>query len=519
MKKINIVLLLLLGIITLTSCNSYLDELPDDRAELNSLEKVRKLLVSAYPHEMSDFIWEMSGDNVSDNGAQYTAQPNQDKMYRFEDVETEGTDDPYDLWSAYYGAVGTANEALGALQAIGGDDPEANALKAEALLCRAYGMFLLGNTFCMAYNPDKATTYQGVPYPKIAGESVDERGTLQDLYANIDADIEVALPLVSDAYLDQPKYHFNVKAAYAFAARFNLYYMNYDKAIAYATKALGSNPASVLRNTVAYEALGGVDAIANAYIQSSEKSNLMLVAARSLAGRAFRSSSFNRFSHGLPITTYETFWATAPWIGEGGDIHEANLLYGNNQSVYYPKMNEIFEYEDKINGTGWPHIADVVFTTDEALLVRAEAQVLKGNTKGALDDINTWASVRCYDVATGGKMADFTEAYLNEFFDSLPDVPVVITDDKQRGIKKPLHPQGFTVASGAQTNIIQCILQMRRIETWQQGLRFLDIKRYGIEYSHNIDGEDPVVFKAGDLRGAIQLPSEVITAGLEANPR
>ena len=63
------------------------------------------------------------------------------------------------------------------------------------------------------------------------------------------------------------------------------------------------------------------------------------------------------------------------------------------------------------------------------------------------------------------------------------------------------------------------ILQLRRIETYMQGLRFQDIKRYGIEITHLLDGEDNIYFKAGDLRGALQLPAEVIEAGLEANPR
>ena len=52
-----------------------------------------------------------------------------------------------------------------------------------------------------------------------------------------------------------------------------------------------------------------------------------------------------------------------------------------------------------------------------------------------------------------------------------------------------------------------------------QGIRFQDLKRYGIEYTHFLDGEDPIVFKAGDLRGAIQLPDDVIKAGLPENPR
>jgi len=47
----------------------------------------------------------------------------------------------------------------------------------------------------------------------------------------------------------------------------------------------------------------------------------------------------------------------------------------------------------------------------------------------------------------------------------------------------------------------------------------MDLKRYGIEFTHLVKGEDPLVFIAGDLRGAVQLPNTVITAGLPGNAR
>jgi hypothetical protein len=47
----------------------------------------------------------------------------------------------------------------------------------------------------------------------------------------------------------------------------------------------------------------------------------------------------------------------------------------------------------------------------------------------------------------------------------------------------------------------------------------MDLKRYGIEYTHPVIGEDPVVFIRGDLRGAIQIPTTVVAAGLQDNPR
>ena len=97
-------------------------------------------------------------------------------------------------------------------------------------------------------------------------------------------------------------------------------------------------------------------------------------------------------------------------------------------------------------------------------------------------------------------------------------------------IRKQLHPQGSTPSAAlhhflwcrglnTQENLILLILHMRRLDTLFQGLRFYDLKRYGMEYTHEISGGEGITFKAGDLRGAIQLPQDVISAGQTANPR
>jgi hypothetical protein len=84
-----------------------------------------------------------------------------------------------------------------------------------------------------------------------------------------------------------------------------------------------------------------------------------------------------------------------------------------------------------------------------------------------------------------------------------------------------MHPQGFTIgAEGSdQECMLQFILHMKRLETVFHGIRFMDLKRYGIEYMHAVSAEDPVFFIRGDLRGAIQIPNTVVAAGLQENPR
>ena len=520
MKKLSI-LSLAAGMLALASCDSYLDKLPDDRAEVNTLDKAKKFLVSAYPNHSPNFVFYMSSDNVTDNGVLYVAQPNQQNAYKWQPIETENNDAPKQVWNANYEAAAVANMALEAL--AGDESADAQALRAEALLCRAFAMFQNANMFCMAWNDSKADEYLGIPYPKVAGESVNERGTLRQTYENINADIEEALPLLNDGYLTVPKYHFNQKAAYAFAARFNLFYQNWDKAIEYATKALGGNPSGLMRDMDSYANLAGVDDIHNKWIRSGENCNLMFVDAVSTNGRAHMGDSrYKRFNHNRDIITTQTMWAKTPWSNnkssaEENALQEARLMYGSNQAVYIPSLNEDFEIKDKINQTGYAHTVDPVFTGDETILTRAEAYIMKKDYDKALADMNTWLTAHC-DV-TSPKFLTLTVDNVNTALNAIRMTEVPSRAVSEESIKKPLNPQGFTVEEGTQTNMIYTVLQMRRITTIYQGQRWLDIKRWGIEFTHHLDGEDNLVFKAGDLRGAIQLPYDVIEAGLEPNPR
>ena len=518
MKRHNYIALIALGFAALTACDKFLDELPDDRvSSLADLGKIKSFLVSSYPQNSPNLMLEYSSDNVMHNGDNYGSIPMLDLLYRWKDNNEDGNDSPRSIWNAHFTAAVTANQALEALSEMG-HGTEVDALRAEALLCRAYAMFQLANTFCMAWNPEKADEYLGIPYPKHVDESVDERGTLAELYANINADIEEALPMMNDSHLDTPKWHFNTKAGYAFAARFNLYYLNDEKAIEYASKVLGAAP--ILRNVASYGSLAGAYDIHNAYLK--DDTNLMFVASYSLFGRC-SMGEYTRYGHSREMITNETFWARMPW-GSGSStsanaLHESRLQYGSNEHVLYPKMFEMFEYTDKVGGIGFAHIVDPVFTMDETLLVRAEAYVRTKQYDLALKDMNTWITYHCAEKFGSTPRPVLTEASVNSFMNSLPEVPAVVERDTQRGIKKPLHPQGFTVEEGTMTNMLYTVLQMRRLETWWQGLRFQDIKRYGIEFSHNLVDMDPLAFTAGDLRGALQLPADVIVAGLEANPR
>ena len=515
---------MLFGLVAIgfSSCDSYLDKLPDDRAELNDKDKITQFLTSCYPTVTNIAINELSSDNVGNNGTSYTTDDLADELYRMKDVDVTSNDSPYQIWNGFYESVASANQAIEAIKNMG-DTTQLSGQLAEAKLCRAYSMLQMATTFCMAWNPAKAKEYLGLPYPTTPQTDYNakyDRGTLAELYAHINQDIEEALPNVDDNLYTVPKYHWNLKAAYAFAARFNLYYMNYDKAITYATKALGDDPASLLRDYTEYITIGRKDK-GNLYVKTTEKANFLLLPAYSTAARYVSYATSSRYGHNYSIAAYETYWATMPW-GSGSSnntLYWATMLYGNNQCAVFPKLEEFFEYTDKVAGSGYPHVVDAAFTADETLLVRAEAYALKKDYTHAIADMNLWVNSHCKAEEGTQKRPVLTLQLINDFYDKLDYAPAVLEGNRDRSVRKELHPQGFTVESGDQENVIEMILHMRRLETMLQGLRFYDLKRYGIEYSHMLSREDPVVFKAGDLRGAIQIPTDILQAGITANPR
>ena len=517
MKK-NITNILIIGLLgLLVSCNDFLDTMPDNRAEVNTVEKVTKLLVSAYPTNSITIIAEMSSDNALDNGANFVPENmEQEDAYLWNDITTTGNDAPKAIWDAHYGAIAAANQALQAIEEMG-DPGSLQPQKGEALIARAYSHFVLSTLFCLPFNPETADSDMGIPYSESPETKVKieyERGSMAELYEKINADIEAGLPLINDAIYSVPKYHFNKKAANAFAARFNLYYHQYDNVIKYANEVVGTNPAGVLRNWAGYDLLASDWQVrADAYINASETANLLLLPVYS--GYPYVMGPYNRgrrYGHARDITMNESVRAPGLW-GAYQNLY-AYSMWGYEEKLVVPKVGAYFEYTDKVAGIGFLHGVYIGFTTDETLLCRAEAYILKGESDKGVADINTWIGNRTR------VQGNFSKEQIVAFYSNIPYMPLGnIETAAQRTVKKELNPRGFVVTDGEQEELIHCVLHLRRVETIHDGLRWSDIKRYGIEIAHNRDGQADDILLKDDPRRAVQLPQDVIEAGLAANPR
>jgi len=545
MKKLNLIYIFATSLLALTSCDDYLDKVPDDRAEVNTVDKVAKLLVSAYAGNNSNLILEMSSDNARDNGSTYDFdQLEQEEAYLWKDQTSTDNDAVSDVWDACYMAAAHANQALAAIEEMG-NPAEMSAYRGEALLARAWAHFQLANVFCLGYNPATADTDMGLPYslaPETTVKPDYQRGTMAELYKHISDDIDEGLPLINDNIYTVPKYHFNQKAAYAFAARFNLFYQKWDKCIEYANAALGSNPSNYLRNWthLVKELASDYETRCNAFVSASENCNFLLQTAASSSGYILGAWNLgNRYGHDQPsIARQETYRAAGIWGAWDSPVNAGLLMshscWGPVQTLNISKYYGYFEYTDKVNRIGYRRNVYVQLCGDETLLCRAEAYAVKGDLANALKDMNLWLSTNTgsglqatqelvnlrygtFDPETGTGMMYMEDAEGKP----LPATAYDVKLEHYGTPKKHLHPLGFTIGEEGsdQENMIQFILHMRRCQMMQEGGRWCDIKRWGIEIAHNREGQPDDLLLLNDPRRALQLPADVISAGLTPNPR
>lgn len=529
---------ILIGVtLSLTSCN-FLDQEPDLRSEINTQKKVQMLLVSGYQMPNIAGIGETMSDNDVDNNAPdsrgkcFNEEPLEQmytQMFTFQDVTSasfSNQDSPAFIWNNCYHNIAVANQAIEAINQLEKDGgPKLNTERAEALMIRAYNHFILVNIFCHAYK-DATLSKQdvGIHYMTSTESTVRpqyERGTVAEVYKNIEKDLVDALETygVDDSYYSVPKYHFNKNAAYAFAARFYLFTRQYDKVVRYADLVLGSTPASLMWDAKTAKEYGNVENERNAWFDAKSPANLMISDCHSVFSRSF-FPGYNRF-----VINYDPLDMTINGPGPnwtsrfpGFNIWHVDQKYG----AFLTKIDEYFEYTDKVAGIGMVHMLRREFTTGETLLCRAEAQIMLGNIDAAIADMDTWTKGYLCTI-------DLTRSNIESFFSKRKNTIANSHLGEQSyeryfQIVPNLHCQDltpeWTAFSEDKLPYIWCVLHLRRIENMHDGTRFFDIKRYGMEVIHYFGSENKRLFLCwNDDRKAVQLPPEVQIAGMKPNER
>lgn len=523
--------LMLASVAILASCSDQLDTLPDNRTTLDTPKKIAGLLVTAYPDRTPTLFNEWMSDNTDYMGAQNSQGNRGGDQYFFWQEQTEGgNDSPEMVWMLYYEGVYKANEALAAIEDQGG--PKNDILrnsKGEALLIRAYDHFILANEFCRPYNGKTSTKDAGLYYATgiadfSAAAEQSNRGTVADVYEKIAADIEAGIPLLNDTY-EVPKYHFNKQAAYAFATRFYLYYEKWEKAKEYADKLLGSNPAASLRDYRALQAMPlskSDQAVksAEAYCSASADCNLLVQTSVSNAGMALGPWLISkRYTLTNYLSETELFNSNNIWGTSSNLIWKPfTVNSGENNFALLMKLPREFEVRNTTTGSGYLRTLNVDFTMDEALLNRAEAEIMLGQNDAACADMTLWMKNFFNTNVT------LTPTSVQTYFKT---VPYAYADAAKMvpSFKKHISPRFTIDAEGSvQESLLQCLLNFRRIETVHQGMRWMDIRRYNIEIPRRLIGANGRPSKnldwleKDDPRQVVQIPQSIREAGVAGNP-
>ena len=480
MKKY-ISLLLFFALCFFSSCNDFLDKSPDSDldVDINSEEKIADLLTGAYPEASYIPFLEPRTDNVEERVNGVHSQLNE-SMFYWEDYDQEDLDTPLNYWNSCYKGIAQVNKALELLSTRQKTE-RVKALYGEAFLLRAYLHFMLVNIWAEPYGG--SSTNPGIPYitkPEKNALVDYDRGTVNEVYDKIEKDLKLGITLVSDSHYKQPKFHFNKKAAYAFASRFYLFKGEWQTVIDYANYVL-TQPKTQLRHWKKdyYDVYGFNNRpyLYQRYTQPEEEANLLITTVQSRWARELPTAKYGFTTQLMSNSAAYYTPATSPTPVYNG--------------MYIAKFDELSLFGSTGSKPTDLYVSNVLLTTDEVMLNRMEAYAMLKNYNQLLLEYREYQKIK-FDNTRNITVEDL----------------IASTDDDYRNYSP------FYGLSIRQLGAIKNIAFLRQWEFMHEGMRWLDIRRF---YTPVNRTSEPL--QKEDLRKVIQLPIEAINRGLPANPR
>ena len=534
-------------------CSEFLDTVPDERTQLNSVDKVEALLTSAYPTSSFAALVHFRCDNVTDQGS--TANGSQpisllsftgDQFVWKEQTETSNDREEV-FWTDCYAAISASNHALAALEKLPADESEA--ALGEAYMTRAFAHFYLVTLFSEWYDPANAALYPGIPYvdePEEKPIKMYDRGTVAQTYERIEKDFEAGFPHMTDGSgFHAPKYHFNTTSACAFASRFYLMKGDYGNVVKYAGmvfptpssfiditdpegKPLANADGTPVKNVDAsdgavafaasnfhpvlsnYANLGSAYSIMDEFVSSSNPGNLLLCEQTSSLGLTY-FSYYTRFgmsqNDALRIFMSDT--------GTNGNWVYAAIVYASDNIWFIPKYPYDLEKESVAATSGIPWSVMPLLRIEEVLLNRAEAYVMLDEYDKAIADMNVYLSQRVVtDIQTpAARVYDNKTLYLSRD----RALEATLSDRSASGfINQYNDTSSWPELKKA---LIVLLLRYRNAEFWQEGLRWYDIRRWNIPVRHVLATGTANTLAPGDGRRVLQIPESALLSGVEKNER
>lgn len=469
------------------SCKKgFLDTPPDNRTEINSLSKIAQLVGTAYPTYDYLTFAEAASDNSEDKGPGIgSVNDIITTYYTWQDYESSGTNTAGNYWNGCYEAIAAANQALESIEKSG-LGAEALPYKGEALMARAYAHHMLAIFFAKAYQIGGDNSSPGIPYvtePETVLFGKYTRGTVKETYDKIEKDLLEGIKLLDDSKYQVPKYHFTKAAAHAFASRFYLFKGEWEKVIEHANATVPSGDfVSNLRPIAGLFKDIGFAQFNLDFTKTNVKAHLLQASSYSTYQRIYTTP---RYGYGEKLVKmYRDKNVT------GKNVQNWILNYTLPSYTTY-KWKEYFFYATA--STGYPYLPVILLTVDETLMNRAEAYAELNQFDKALKDVDAFYSVRLsgYNPSKDNVTLDKIKAFYS------------ISDPKE--------------------GIIRTILDAKKAEFLQEGIRWMDLVRRHLTVKKNLYsplGEESFIeLGPDDPRRVFQMPDEVTLAGIEKNPR
>ncbi|MCG8581229.1 MAG: RagB/SusD family nutrient uptake outer membrane protein [Bacteroidales bacterium] len=486
MRNIKYTLYIALLAIGLSSCNDFLEQAPDERLEINTLDKAEKTLIGSYQNTRGIRFTHFSSDDASLATQVYSEDVAIEDLYTWGNPNganeqrdfrnQKHQDSPSGFWLAAYGAISQVNHALRALDQIKIPEDEmakAAVVRGEALVVRSYNHFMLVNLFAKHYDYATASTDLGVPYvvePETTLVVNYKRETVEEVYNKAQKDLEEGIQLLESnfQYVNTNKYRFTLSTVYNYASRFYTF-RNKDtedisKAKIYGLKAIN-------------EYGGAEQMMAWSTYQGNEL--LPVDIDNQAVGMVQLSYSWIQYDRNYHMTQ-----------GIKAQYYDRNpFAYTDDRMrIYYEKQGTVFTpaYYYTLDRQSSGVSGYDLFPIYEAILNTAEAHIRLNE----LDEAKALMEKIGEKVYQEYNESDLTTNKLKQFYGK----------------------------SDAQEAWTDYLLYERRMMFLLQGLRWFDLKRYNLDVNHLT--KDGTIIKLNDIapNRDYQIPLFAITEGLTPNP-
>jgi len=388
-------------------------------------------------------------------------------------------------WRMFYQWISNANTLINGVDGAVGTDDDKNNIKGQALIYRAFSHYEIVQLYAERYVPGGGNTQPGIPYMKENTPIGQPRVSVEQVYTDINADLDAAITLLAGLPRDN-KSHMNVDVARGLKARVALTQGNYTGAAQWArdTRNMAEGSYSLMDSTSYYNGFRVNSESEGEYIWASQiidaEQNDKWAAYGAYISRNFSSSAIRGNPRSINSELYNLLSPTDVRTmnysvdGEHANLpSDVNILSSHSR---HPYTNQKFlAVSNSDSRVDVPHLR-----LSELYLIEAEAEARLGNDAPAAAALLPMAQAR----------------------------------DAQ-----------YVLSANTGQALIDEIMVQRRIELWGEGFRWYDLKRLNEDLvragNHDPALADNVMFvAAGGVDWVWLIPQNELDANeaIQQNP-